>query len=93
MGALDNLASNAGDPTDFYELLELLGKGSYGLVYKARRLTDSELMAVKLISLDEKLDDLDELREEIRILQVCNHANVVTYFGSYYKDNNLWVCS
>lgn len=35
--------------TDDYKLLEFLGKGSYGQVYKAKRLLDNQIVAIKLM--------------------------------------------
>jgi hypothetical protein len=31
------------------------------------------------------------VRGEIKILATCNHANIVRYGGSYFKDEKLWV--
>ncbi|GBG68289.1 hypothetical protein CBR_g2836 [Chara braunii] len=79
------------DPTMRYELLNELGKGSYGAVYKARDLHTSELVAIKVISLSEAEEGYEEIRGEIEMLQQCNHPNVVRYLGSYQGDDYLWI--
>ncbi|KAL8161458.1 hypothetical protein V2J09_012947 [Rumex salicifolius] len=79
------------DPHTRYELLEELGKGSYGAVYKARDLRTSELVAVKVISLVEGEEGYEEIRGEIEMLQQCSHPNVVRYFGSYQGEEYLWI--
>ncbi|KAJ8760452.1 hypothetical protein K2173_015119 [Erythroxylum novogranatense] len=79
------------DPTTKYELLNELGKGSYGSVYKARDLRTSELVAIKIISLVEGEEGYEEIRGEIEMLQQCNHPNVVRYFGSYQGEEYLWI--
>eukprot|EP00898_Chlorokybus_atmophyticus_P007116 jgi/Chlat1/7405/Chrsp6S00594 len=79
------------DPTRLYELLQPLGKGSYGAVYKARDLRSSELVAVKIINLGEGEESLDEIRGEIEMLQQCNHPNIVRYLGSYRGPDYLWI--
>ncbi|GMI75317.1 hypothetical protein like AT1G69220 [Hibiscus trionum] len=79
------------DPSTKYELLNELGKGSYGAVYKARDLRTSELVAVKVISLTEGEEEYEEIRGEIEMLQQCSHSNVVRYFGSYPGEEYLWI--
>ncbi|CAK7267088.1 hypothetical protein SEPCBS57363_002422 [Sporothrix epigloea] len=46
-----------------YELLELIGKGSYGRVYKAKELGSAQLVAVKIIDIEES-DTLDPKRAD-----------------------------
>ncbi|KAL3677516.1 hypothetical protein R1sor_027464 [Riccia sorocarpa] len=79
------------DPSLKYDLLNELGKGSYGAVYKARDLRTSELVAIKVISLCEGEEGYEEIRGEIEMLQQCNHPNVVRYFGSYQGEDYLWI--
>ncbi|GAB4829044.1 hypothetical protein Ancab_018703 [Ancistrocladus abbreviatus] len=79
------------DPSTKYELLNELGKGSYGAVYKARDIKTSELVAVKVISLVEGEEGYEEIRGEIEMLQHCSHPNVVRYFGSYQGEEYLWI--
>ncbi|KAK3035958.1 hypothetical protein RJ639_031381 [Escallonia herrerae] len=67
------------------------GKGSYGAVYKARDLSTSELVAIKVISLCEGEEGYEEIRGEIEMLQQCSHPNVVRYLGSYQGDEYLWI--
>lgn len=79
------------DPTTKYELLNELGKGSYGAVYKARDYRTSEMVAIKVISLSEGEEGYEEIRGEIEMLQQCNHPNVVRYLGSYQGEEYLWI--
>ncbi|KAJ4959679.1 hypothetical protein NE237_019589 [Protea cynaroides] len=79
------------DPSSKYELLNELGKGSYGAVYKARDLKTSELVAIKVISLSEGEEGYEEIRGEIEMLQQCSHPNVVRYLGSYQGEDYLWI--
>ncbi|KAI4328566.1 hypothetical protein L6164_020908 [Bauhinia variegata] len=79
------------DPTSKYELLNELGKGSYGAVYKARDFRTSELVAIKVISLTEGEEGYEDIRGEIEMLQQCNHPNVVRYLGSYQGEEYLWI--
>lgn len=79
------------DPSTKYELLNELGKGSYGAVYKARDIKTSEMVAIKVISLSEGEEGYEEIRGEIEMLQQCSHPNVVRYLGSYQGEEYLWI--
>eukprot|EP01097_Dermamoeba_algensis_P010255 TRINITY_DN7496_c0_g1_i1.p1 TRINITY_DN7496_c0_g1~~TRINITY_DN7496_c0_g1_i1.p1 ORF type:complete len:505 (-),score=80.43 TRINITY_DN7496_c0_g1_i1:141-1655(-) len=78
------------DPTTIFTLQERLGKGSFGSVYKAINNKTGNVVALKLISLDAD-EALEDVRKEIQILAECNHPNIVSYYGSYFKDDNLWI--
>ncbi len=48
---------------------------------------------MKLIPIDDDDDDeaLREVQREVDILQSCDHANVVKYYGTYRDDKHLWI--
>jgi serine/threonine protein kinase len=58
-------------------------------VYKGRDYRTSEIVAMKIIALDDE-ETLEDVRKEIQILAACDHENIVKYYGSYFKDENLW---
>jgi len=35
--------------------------------------------------------DLQEIIKEITIMQQCDSRHVVKYYGSYFKNSDLWV--
>ena len=63
--------------------------GSYGLVYKGREKKTGEIVAIKIILLDDE-NSVEDVRKEIQILAACHHENIVKYHGSYFKGENLW---
>ncbi|KAJ3372465.1 Mitogen-activated protein kinase kinase kinase kinase 3 [Allomyces arbusculus] len=76
------------DPEAIFDVLEIIGSGSYGEVYKAKVRSTGQLAAVKLVKL-EPGEDLDEVLNEVNFLKSCNHGNVVSYLGSYMKRGNV----
>ena len=61
---------------------------SYGSVVKALHKRANRLVAIKIVPVD---SDLNELIKEISILKSCKSEYIVRYYGSYYKNNDLWV--
>ncbi|KAJ4458622.1 putative Serine/threonine-protein kinase dst1 [Paratrimastix pyriformis] len=75
-----------------YDLLDLLGKGSYGSVYRARHRITGRIVACKIIPIGpEDGGDLAEIEREISFLKSCHHTNIVNYIASFPKENSLWI--
>ncbi|KAI4571529.1 hypothetical protein MJG53_013635 [Ovis ammon polii x Ovis aries] len=79
------------DPRDHYDLLQRLGGGTYGEVFKAREKGTGDLVALKMVKMEPD-DDVSTLQKEILILKTCRHANIVAYHGSYLWLQKLWIC-
>lgn len=71
-----------------FELLEKLGEGAYGSVFKATHRESGKLIAVKQVPVDA---DLQDIIKEISIMQQCENSFIVKYFGSYFKRSDLWI--
>ncbi|XP_043931444.1 myosin-IIIb-like [Protopterus annectens] len=79
---------NLADPTDTWEIVETIGKGTYGTVYKVANKKDGNQAAVKVL---DPVNDVDEeIEAEYNILQsLPNHPNVIKFYGMFYKADQV----
>uniref|UniRef100_A0A672T551 non-specific serine/threonine protein kinase n=1 Tax=Sinocyclocheilus grahami TaxID=75366 RepID=A0A672T551_SINGR len=88
--------SSLRDPAGIFELVEVVGNGTYGQVYKGRHVKTGQLAAIKVMDVTE--DEEDEIKLEINMLKkYSHHRNIATYYGAFIKksppghDDQLWL--
>uniref|UniRef100_A0A914WJE1 non-specific serine/threonine protein kinase n=1 Tax=Plectus sambesii TaxID=2011161 RepID=A0A914WJE1_9BILA len=72
------------DPAGIFELIEVVGNGTYGQVYKGRHVKTGQLAAIKIMNINE--DEEEEIKMEINMLKkYSHHRNIATYYGAFIK--------
>ncbi|EJD01512.1 Pkinase-domain-containing protein [Fomitiporia mediterranea MF3/22] len=79
------------DPASQYTILEKLGTGSFGTVYKGMHNETKQIVAIKQIDLEDTDDDISEIQQEIAHLAQCDSEYVTRYYGSFVKGYKLWI--
>ncbi|KAF9912580.1 hypothetical protein EC991_010005 [Linnemannia zychae] len=79
------------DPDEEYTLLEKIGTGSFGTVYKAIHNVSKEVVAIKQINLEDSEEDISEIQQEIALLSQCDSEYITKYYGSCVKGFKLWI--
>ena len=79
-------------PLDDYHVLECVGEGSFGKVFKGRRKYCGQIVAIKFIPTVGRTDrELSALRQEIEILRTLQHENIVLMLDYFETDNEICV--
>ncbi|XP_077433767.1 uncharacterized protein LOC144058949 isoform X5 [Vanacampus margaritifer] len=84
------------DPAGIFELVEVVGNGTYGQVYKGRHVKTGQMAAIKVMEVTE--EEEEEIKLEINMLKsYSHHRNIATYYGAFIKkgpagqDHQLWL--
>lgn len=75
-----------------FELIDTLGKGAFGIVYKVKHRLDERFYALKRISLSgSKKSEMKNKKyiRELILLSKLQHENIVRYFGTWIDDQDI----
>ena len=76
-----------------FNILEKIGEGAYGKVYKVSLKKNNEEFALKVLSKNqiEKLNFFPQLKKEIQILSNCNHKNIIKLISVFDEKNEIFL--
>ena len=76
-----------------YKIIENIGFGAHGFVYKAIKKDQNKLLVIKQIPLckKEKNVNIDEAKNEAIILKQLDCNYIVKYYESFEEDNNYFI--
>jgi len=78
------------DVEEVFEMMDVIGEGSYGLICTCRHTLQNKIYAIKFLEIEE--NDEVTLQKEMDILKECNEClNTVQYFGCYLKESTLMI--
>ena len=75
-----------------YQILEKIGKGTFGTVYKVKKYNESFLYVIKQIPLNELTEEqIKQVNTEAKLLSLINSNFVVKYFESFIDNYELFI--
>lgn len=92
----DTAGAVQGALDDDYELLEQLGRGGFGTVFKALQKSTGQLVAVKLPSPGTSAEQTDPIllrrfEREVRLCASLNHPNIVRILGQGRRGKDAFI--
>ncbi|KAI5959000.1 KIC1 [Candida pseudojiufengensis] len=75
-----------------YKRTEVIGRGKFGVVYKAYHKQTKQVYAIKVLNLDTEEEEILDVQQEIQFLtELKNVPNITHYYGSILNDTKLWI--
>ena len=78
------------DPEELFDIIQPLGKGAFGMVYKALDKRDGELVALKIMAMEGD-SEVGSLEQEVAIMKKCKCEYIVNFRGAWLRDDNIWI--
>jgi len=80
------------DPAEVFQMLDIIGTGSYGTVYTCRNMANNKIQAIKFLEVDSEDQDVVDIVREIDIMKESIECPyIVEYTGCYMKEGVLMI--
>ena len=76
------------NPRETYQIIDKLGEGTYGTVFKAINKITDQLVAIKICQINE---DEEVFYNEFEFLRSIDHPYIVKLFDAYQTVDELWL--
>lgn len=74
---------------DQLQILDLIGKGNVGCVYRALHKPTDTVMAVKMMQLDVSIEEQGSILSELDILNKCNSPVIIGFYKAFFVENKI----
>ncbi|EEC03812.1 dual specificity mitogen-activated protein kinase kinase 6 [Ixodes scapularis] len=79
--------------TEDLEVIQLLGRGAYGIVEKMRHVPTGTIMAVKRITFTECTQEQKRLLMDLDVsMRTSDYPNTVQFYGALFREGDVWIC-
>ncbi|OMJ68639.1 hypothetical protein SteCoe_33850 [Stentor coeruleus] len=78
------------DQLSQYEILEKIGKGSFGEVFKAFAKETGEIVAIKVIELNDE-NVPEAINQEIQVLKESQNQRITKFYESFISNSQLYI--
>lgn len=78
-----------------FEIIDIIGRGGMGVVYKARQISLDRTVAIKMLIEDLAKDEefIDRFRREARVVAALNHPNILAIHDIRQAQGNWFIIS
>ena len=89
----ENKKEDIGNKLDDFEILQTLGKGSYGFVAKVKSKINQKIYAMKMIDLELMKDpmEIEFTLNEINIIQALNSPHIVKHYANFTINKKMYI--
>ena len=74
-----------------YKIIQYLGEGSFGKVFKAREISTGKIIAVKKMSINNSEKKYSNIIKEINLLKHLDHPNIVKYYDYFKEEDYIYL--
>ena len=77
------------NPEKLFTILQKVGQGNYGSVYKVQNNKTGQILAAKICKIES--NNTESFYKEINMLKQCDSPYILKYYSSYIKNNTIWI--